>query len=79
MYSYLENSMNRGVWQATEVTGYRLQIVCNLHRVTKSWIRLNLACTHANIYLHQYKVLKMNNEFLANDIVPIVDIIKVRV
>ena len=35
-YSCLENSMGRGAWQAT------------VHRVAKSWIRLEWLCTHAH-------------------------------
>ena len=34
LYSFLENSMNRGTWQAT------------VHGVTKSWTRLSDSHTH---------------------------------
>ena len=34
LYSFLENSMNRGAWQAT------------VHGVTKSWTRLSDSHTH---------------------------------
>ena len=37
--SYLENPMNRGVWQAT------------VHRVAKSWTRLS-NCTHKHVCTH---------------------------
>ena len=39
LYSYLENPMDRGVWQAT------------VHRVAKSWTRLS-NCTHKHVCTH---------------------------
>ena len=42
-YSYLDNSMDRGAWQAT------------VHRVAKSWTQLKQLSTHAHKYVQRLK------------------------